>query len=219
MINASIHLRCLSKQFLGKIVIKNFEECFYPGEVIGIIGKNGVGKTTLIKLISGLIRPDAGEVLIFSKNNEFFHKDCMLRVGTLLENSRALYWRLSVWRNFVYFSGLKGIFGKGVLENAKKILNLFGLWELKNVIVETLSTGMKQRMAIVSAICHDPSIILLDEPTIGLDHDVKQVLVDMIKRFSEEKKTIVVTSHDHNFISSVSGKIYKIENSGLDCVF
>lgn len=215
MFNVSVSLKGVKKTFFNKIIIQDVDESFYVGEVIGIIGENGIGKTTFIKLISGLIRPDKGEILIFNKNNQLFHQACMSHMGVVLENSRALYWRLSVWQNFIYFSGLKGIFGNEVLKNGEKILRIFNLWDLRNEKVETLSTGIKQRMAIVCAICHDPSIILFDEPTIGLDSETKLVLKNLISEFSVKSKTIIVTSHDHQFVESISHRILAIEKSGL----
>lgn len=209
----------LSKSFGTHSLFCEINFSFQAGEIIGIIGKNGVGKTTFIKLLCGLIYPDSGQIFINGfdarKNRTRWMKD----VGTLLECSRSLYWRLSALQNFIYFAGLKRIFGSEALAQAKKNLEFFDLWNLKDEKVESFSFGMKQRLALACSVAHFPSIILLDEPTSGLDATSSRILEDYIGALAKENKTVLLVSHDHEMITRMSTRKLTIENGNIHCDF
>jgi len=177
---------------------------FYAGEIIGLSGNNGVGKTTFIKLLCGLIYPDSGQISLNGIDVKKNRTKCMRDVGALLEGSRSLYWRLSALQNFIYFAGLKSIFGKHAFARAEKILQLFDLWDVRNSKVETFSFGMKQRLSLACSVSHSPSILLLDEPTSGLDAISAKMLENYMILLAGENNTIVLASHDHKMIERVS---------------
>jgi sodium transport system ATP-binding protein len=104
-------------------------------------------------------------------------------------------------QNYIYFSGLKGVFGFQAEVQAEKLLRQFDLWKLRNKKVETYSFGMKQRLAIACSMSHNPSILLFDEPSSGLDTESIEILQEYICRLSQDNKTIVLSSHDEKFIS------------------
>lgn len=206
----------ISKKLGNKSLFYNVNLSFKAGEIIGLSGKNGVGKTTFIKLLCGLIYPDSGEIFINGLNAKSNRTQWMEDVGTLLESSRSLYWRLSALQNFIYFAGLKRVFGIDSKVQAEKLLKLFDLWEVKNEKVETFSFGMKQRLALACSVSHSPSIILLDEPTSGLDDNSAIILENYIRLLSKENKTIIFASHDSEMMARLSSRRIKIENGIID---
>lgn len=208
-----------SKKFGNLSIFHELNFSFYGGEIIGLSGNNGVGKTTFIKLLCGLIYPDSGQIFINGIDVKKNRKKWMEDVGILLDGSRSMYWRLSALQNFIYFSGLKGIFGNKALIQAEKILQLFDLWDVREKKVETFSFGMKQRLALACSISHTPSIVLLDEPTSGLDSASTQILEEYICLLAKENKTIILASHDQEMITRLSTRKLIIENGSINDTF
>ena len=206
----------LSKDFGKNSLFSNVNFSFRSGEIIGLSGKNGVGKTTFIKLLCGLIYPDSGQIFINGIESRKNRTKWMEDIGTLLEGSRSLHWRLSALQNFIYFAGLKRIFGNEAMIRADEILQLFGLWDVKNEKVETFSFGMKQRLALACSVAHSPSIVLLDEPTSGLDAISSQILENYIGIMAQENKTVLLASHDHEMIVRISTSRLTIENGVIN---
>src|SRR5690242_14307138 len=166
------------------------------GQVIGFLGANGAGKTTTIKMLCGLITPDAGQVRLNGYAVAHERSAAMRQIGAVLEGTRNIYWRLSAWQNLLYFGRLKGAHGQMLQTRAEKLLHELELWERQHDAVREFSRGMQQKVAIACALIADPPIVLLDEPTLGLDlqaaHTVKEWI---IKLAHEQGKTIVLTTH------------------------
>ena len=159
------------------------------GEIFGLLGPNGAGKTTTIKMIAGLIVPDAGSIT-FPATGRRPH------IGAVLEGSRNLYWRLSAWENIHYFGELKGVPLSKLRPQADELLNLFGLHERKHSPAQTLSRGMQQKLAVVLAFLGEPELLLLDEPTLGLDVASSQAIQRLLRQLCKDHGiTIVVTTH------------------------
>ena len=203
------------KSYASRCVFHQTNISFYAGEIIGLIGENGIGKTTFIKLLCGLIHPDEGQIFINGINIQKNKAKCMQSMGVLLEGSRSVYWRLSAWQNFIYFSGLKGVFNKEAYKRAEELFKFLEIWEAKDNKAETLSYGMKQRLAFACSISHYPSVVLLDEPTTGLDSGSNLIFEHFIKQLSNENKTIIIASHDHDMIERLSHKIFRIKDGSI----
>lgn len=214
-----IRINNLTKKYSSRCIVQQINISFYSGEIIGFIGENGVGKTTFIKLLCGLIQPDDGQIFINDINIKKNKAKCMQSMGVLLEGSRSIYWRLSAWQNFIYFSGLKGIFGKEACKIAEQLFTLLDLWEVKDKKVETFSYGMKQRLAFACSISHYPSVILLDEPTTGLDVCSNLILESFVKRLSHDNKTIIIASHDHAMVKRLAHKTIRIKDGSFDNIY
>lgn len=210
-----IRISNLIKSYASRCVFHQTNISFYAGEIIGLIGENGIGKTTFIKLLCGLIHPDEGQIFINGINIQKNKAKCMQSMGVLLEGSRSVYWRLSAWQNFIYFSGLKGVFNKEAYKRAEELFKFLEIWEAKDNKAETLSYGMKQRLAFACSISHYPSVVLLDEPTTGLDSGSNLIFEHFIKQLSNENKTIIIASHDHDMIERLSHKIFRIKDGSI----
>lgn len=209
----------LSKKYPNRLVFQHINLSFYAGNTIGLLGDNGVGKTTLIKIICGLIYPDDGQVFINGIDIQKKRSKSMQSIGVFLEGSRSTYWKLTAWQNLLYFSGLKGAFGKAAKNRAENLLKKFDLWDERNVKVESFSFGMKQRLAFACSIVHDPSIILLDEPTSGFDRQSNVIFENFIKLLASENKLVIIASHDHDMIKRISQKAFIIKDGILNDVF
>lgn len=166
------------------------------GQVFGFLGANGAGKTTTIKMICGLITPTAGRIAICGHDNVREHREAMSHIGAVLEGARNVYWRLSAWDNVLYFGQLKGQALSVVRPRAEQLLRELDLWDRRNHLLGTFSRGMQQKVAIACSLIADPDVILMDEPTLGLDIEAAQTVKIWIKKLvKEQEKTIVLTTH------------------------
>ena len=212
----TINVKNVSKTFSNKNILENINISFSEKEIIGVIGLNGAGKTTFLKMLCGIIYPDNGSILINGLNIQLQRTDVMENLGALLNGSRNLYWRLSAWQNFVYFSGINGVFGNLLLERGQNIFKTFNLWEVKDQKVEILSNGMKQKLSIACILAHNPNVILLDEPMLGLDASSQEILEDyLINACQNENKTIIIASHDQKTINKICTRIITIKNRNV----
>ncbi len=166
------------------------------GEIFGFLGSNGAGKTTTIKMICGLIAPTKGSIFINGHNALQKRSVAMRQIGVVLEGSRNIYWALSAWRNLMYFGKLKGCFEKEIKERGERLLRELELWDRRNDIIKNFSRGMQQKVAIACALVADPPILILDEPTLGLDVEATQIVKLLLDRLARDyNKTIMITTH------------------------
>lgn len=167
------------------------------GELFGLLGPNGAGKTTLIKCISTLLIPDSGSVTVGGYDIYREPLDVRRHIGVLTGGERSLYWKLTPVENLRYFAALYGVTRKVTKERIKYLLELMGLLDKSNVRVEKLSSGMKQKLSLARVLIHDPPILLVDEPTLGLDPYFARFIRDFVKNELNKKlkKTILLTTH------------------------
>jgi ABC-2 type transport system ATP-binding protein len=166
------------------------------GQVFGFLGPNGAGKTTTIKMMCCLVRPTSGSVKVGGHDVWRVRGAALRQIGAVLEGARNVYWPLSAWDNLVYFGHLKGLTGKVLIESVERLLRELDLWNWRNDLVRTFSRGMQQKVAIACALVADPPVVLLDEPTLGLDVRAARLVRDLVVRLArEEGKTIVLTTH------------------------
>lgn len=197
--------------FANKNISLNIEK----GSIVGFLGPNGAGKTTLIKIICNLITPTSGAIYIDNMNIKDNPDLIYKNVGVVLEGARNLYNFLTVNDNLNYFSYLNRIDKKHIEENKNHLLKLFDLTDKKHELVSTLSRGMQQKVAIIVAILKDPDILILDEPTLGLDIVSKLKMKELLKNLSKNSgKTLIISSHDLDVINDVCEKV-AIFNKGL----
>ena len=184
------------------------------GEIFGLLGLNGAGKTSLIKMITGLMNPDQGDISVFGV--EAGNTTAQLALGAVLEGNRNLYWRMTALENIQYFGVLKGMSIKEASKSALVLLTQFGLIEKKNILVSNLSRGMQQKLAILISLVHSPQLLILDEPTLGLDVASVEMLKNIIKSIAKEKNVaILLTSHDLSFVSKLASHFGIIKQGQL----
>lgn len=167
------------------------------GELFGLLGPNGAGKTTLVRCMSTLLIPDGGEIRVFGKNI-FKHQLSVRReIGLLTSGERTLYWKLSGHDNLKFFSALYGMEPRDAEKRIAYLIELLGLQEFSRERVERYSSGMRQKISLARALLHDPKILLLDEPTLGLDPQFSRFIRNFIKETLNQKdrKTILITTH------------------------
>ncbi len=179
-----------------------------PGQVFGLLGPNGAGKTTMIKLISGLVTPTSGSVRVNGYDVGRQRSQAVLQLGAVLEGGRNVYWSLTAWQNLLYFGRLKGLRGTEIAPRAERLLRDLGLWDVRHAQVGGFSRGMQQKVAVAAALITDPPILLLDEPTIGLDVEAARTVKDWIVRLAREQgKTVVLTTHQLDMAQELSHRI------------
>jgi ABC-2 type transport system ATP-binding protein len=216
----AIKLQSLSKTYARPngnqiTAVHNLDLTVEPGQVFGLLGPNGAGKTTTIKMICSLVQPSTGQIYL-NGLDVFQHKNAaMNQIGAVLEGARNVYWRLSAWQNLLYFGRLKGKTGQ-LKEQAEQLLRELDLWERRNDEVRLFSRGMQQKVALASALMSDPPILLLDEPTLGLDIQAARTIKRLIKQLSEEQgKTIILTTHQLDLAQDVCQQIAIISRGQL----
>jgi ABC-2 type transport system ATP-binding protein len=186
------------------------------GQVIGLLGPNGAGKTTIIKMIGALITPTAGTVRVGGYDVARQRAQAVRQIGAVLEGSRNVYWPLSAWENLMYFGQLKGLRAAEIRPRAERLLTELGLWERRHETVGSFSRGMQQKVAVSAALITDPPIILLDEPTIGLDVEAARTVKDWIQHLArDEGKTIVLTTHQLEGAQELSDRIAVIKEGEI----
>ena len=180
----------------------------HKGEVFGFLGSNGAGKTTTIKMMCGLVTPTAGRILLNGCDVGLEHGEAMRQIGVVLEGTRNIYWPLTAWQNVMYFGNLKGCSRKDSKERGEALLKELELWDRRNDIIRNFSRGMQQRIAIACALIADPSILILDEPTLGLDVEATQIMKALLKRLAQDyKKTIIITSHQLDVVQELCERV------------
>src|SRR5919201_44132 len=179
-----------------------------PAQVFGLLGPNGAGKTTAIKLMCGLVTPTGGSVRLNGFDVSRQRSRAVLQLGAVLEGGRNVYWSLSAWQNLLYFGRLKGLQGSEVEPRAERLLRDLGLWDMRHAAVGGFSRGMQQKVAVAAALITDPPILLLDEPTIGLDVEAARTVKDWVVRFTHEQgKTIVLTTHQLDMAEELCDRV------------
>ncbi|MBN1856486.1 MAG: ABC transporter ATP-binding protein [Dehalococcoidia bacterium] len=204
-----LEVKNLVKTFKGRTVVKDISFSVGEGEVFGYLGPNGAGKTTTMRLILGLLKPTSGEALLWGKLAAG-HPDIRQRIGVLLE-SDGVYPRLSAYDNLAYFGHIYGVHG---LDNRiGQLLDFAGLSERRHDKVGTFSRGMRRKLGLVRALLHSPDILLLDEPSAGLDPESQKRVRDLIVTLSSQSQiTVFLNSHDLDEVQRICGRVAIIQD-------
>jgi ABC-2 type transport system ATP-binding protein len=164
------------------------------GECYGLLGPNGAGKTTTISIMSTLIEPNDGEVNIAGYDLKKNPLDCKKNIGVVTQEI-ALYNEFSAYDNLIFWGGMYKIPGKELEERIDETLDLLGLTDRKNDKVKTYSGGMKRRINIASALLHRPKVLFMDEPTVGIDPQSRNLIFEVVEKLHNEGTTIIYTTH------------------------
>ncbi len=186
-----IVLQNVSMQFGEKQVLKEISLRIEKGEIFGLLGPSGAGKTTLIKILTGQAARTAGSACLWGRDCGQLGSDVYRKIGMMLDNT-GLYERLSCYDNLKLFAKIYGI----SMEKAEEGLRAVGLWQDRKQTVEKLSKGMRGRLALVRAVMHEPQLLFLDEPTSGLDPATSVWIHKLIKQQQRRGTTVFLTTHN-----------------------
>lgn len=205
---SAVEVRNLKKNFISRkkkffhtIEKKEFKAVddisfdIYKGEIFGLLGPNGAGKTTTIKMITGLLKPSGGSVKVMGSDVDKKPMEALGNLGAVLAGDRSIYWKLTGRENLEYFAALYGCDKKEAKKRAQKVLMRLGLSEKADELVEKYSTGMKQKIALGKALIPEAPVVLLDEPTLGLDPQSALNLREIVLDIKREGRTVLLTTH------------------------
>jgi ABC-2 type transport system ATP-binding protein len=217
----AIRAENLSKEFRtrrGRVIraVQEVNLSVPGGQVFGFLGPNGAGKTTTIKMACGLILPTAGRVWVAGLDVARLRGEVMKHIGVILEGTRNIYWMLSAWDNLLYFGHLKGMYGKRLKGRSESLLHSLDLWERRNDMVNTFSRGMQQKLAIGCALIADPALLLLDEPTLGLDVQAARAVKNLVRDLVQNQgKTVILTTHQLNLAQELCEQVAIIHHGRI----
>jgi len=191
-----IQITALSKKYKDAETysLEDFTLTIKEGQIFGLLGPNGAGKTTLISMLCGLIKPSSGSFTIdnmtYSKNSREIKK-----IIGVVPQEYALYPTLTARENLMYFGSMCGLKGTDLKEKVIESLDFLGLLKFADKRIETFSGGMKRRVNLIAGILHNPKVLFLDEPTVGVDVQSKNAIIDYLKQLNQKGTTIIYTSH------------------------
>ena len=205
-----IEISDVSKSY-GKIeALKNVSFSVKSGEIVALLGQNGAGKSTLLKILVGYLLPDSGEITIFGKKYADSREQILSHIGYVPENS-LLYPEMSVYDFLKLSADLKQLTKEDFIENAKELIEKL---DLKQVITQknsTLSKGYRKRVEIAAALLNKPDILILDEPTEGLDPNQKEIVRNFLKEYSK-RNTVIISTHILEEVKIMANRIIMLSN-------
>ncbi|MDD5171567.1 MAG: ABC transporter ATP-binding protein [Candidatus ainarchaeum sp.] len=190
---AAVEVTELAKVINERIIVDRITFSVEQGEIFGLLGANGSGKTTTFNMLSGLLAPSSGTMTILGKSEKELRKS-RPEIGFVTQEN-SFYETLTVRENLEFFASQFGIPGKETGAMVKKLLGQMKLADKTDVLAAKLSGGMKRRLNMACSLVHDPKVIFLDEPTVGLDPIVRRDIWAVIEELNSEGKTIIITSH------------------------
>ncbi|WAA11745.1 ABC transporter ATP-binding protein [Fervidibacillus halotolerans] len=215
----SIEINQVTKRYKTKrgllTAVKDVTLQIEKSKITALLGPNGSGKTTLIKMICGLASIDQGTIFVNDIDVKKKRKKAVHQIGCMLEGERNIYYYLTVFDNLKYF-GLLNLIPKQTLHHRiEQILKLLGLEEKKKEYAANLSRGMQQKLALALVLLKDPDILLLDEPTLGLDVQSSNDILTMLRKMALNGKTILLTSHQLDLVEKISDRMIFIKNGTI----
>ncbi len=213
----AISLRAVSKRFSprGPEAVAELYLDLHAGGVIGVLGENGAGKSTTLNMIATLLRPTRGTIELMGYDAAESPQEVRRRIGILFGSQGGLYGRLTGRENIAYFGALHGMSRREAETRTDELVSLLGMEEYADRRIATYSTGMKQRTSLGRCIVHDPPVLLLDEPTAGLDLSAATVVHRFVRRWADEGKTVLFSSHHLDEILSLCDRAVVLHRGRL----
>lgn len=210
-----IEVNGLTKSFKSVNAVDNINFKVNNGEIVGLLGENGAGKTTTLRMLATMLKSTSGTSII---NGYDINKDpskVRKEVGILFGGEVGLYDRLTAFENIMYFAQLNGISKEDATKHIEYLADILGMKDYINRRVGKFSRGMKQKVAIARSIVHNPSVMLFDEPTIGLDVSSIKIVQDFILKCKKDGKAILFSSHSMNEVEKLCDRIIIINKGKL----
>lgn len=206
-----IKVKGISKSFRTFKAVDNLSFEVSKGDVLGLLGPNGAGKSTTINMLSGIFKKDSGEIRILDKDIEKDLKSIQKEIG-IVPQDIAIFYDLTTRENLMYFGSLYGLKGKNLKSRVDEVLKFISLQDVSDKLPSKFSGGMKRRLNIGCSIVHNPKIIILDEPTVGIDAQSRNHILEGIKELNKRGTTVIYTSHYMEEIEAICNKIVIIDN-------
>jgi ABC-2 type transport system ATP-binding protein len=209
-----LDIKNLTKKFGDFIAVDNISLSIAQGEIFGFLGANGAGKSTAINIISGLIRSNEGTIHILGKNISKNSRFAKMNIG-MVPQDLAIYEDLTAYENVKFFAGLYGLRGVELQERSEEALEFVGLQDKQKSYPKNFSGGMKRRLNIACAIAHRPKLIIMDEPTVGIDPQSRNYILKSVRKLNEMGCTIIYTSHYMEEVEEVCSRIAIIDHGKI----
>lgn len=204
----------LTKKYNNKAVVDNLNIEIRRGEIFGLLGPNGAGKSTTMNMICSIVRPTAGSIELLKKNPWKQKKEVIHKIG-YIPQELAIHGNLKAWENVELFTSLYGMKGKALKEAVDESLEYVGLLERKQEYAKNFSGGMKRRLNIACAIGHNPELLIFDEPTVGIDPQSRNFILDKIKESNKKGATVIYTSHYMEEVEAICTRIAIMDNGKI----
>lgn len=200
----------VNKSYKDKKVLKGISFSVKEGEILGLLGPNGAGKSTLINCICGLAKIDGGAIEVFGLDNRKNAKVIRQQMGVVSQDI-AVVEELSAYENCMFMGGLYGLKGNELKTKVKEALEFVGLWDRRKDIPGKYSGGMKRRLNIACALVHRPKLLIMDEPTVGVDPQSRNYIMESIRKLNDEGTTIIYTSHYMEEVEELCDRIVIVD--------
>ena len=199
-----LEIKNIYKEYANQVAVDGINLKVKKGEIFGILGPNGAGKSTLIGMICGLVKKTSGEVIYEEATNKI--TKWKENIG-IVPQDFALYWDLTARENISFFCSLYGFKGEELKKRTDKILEFVGLSDVGNKLSANFSGGMKRRLNIACAVAHSPKLIIMDEPTVGIDPQSRNHILESVLKLRDEGATIIYTSHYMQEVDDICDRI------------
>jgi len=204
----------LTKSYGPLVAVDHVSFEVLPGDIFGFLGPNGAGKTTTINMIASLIKPDSGSISIDGQELSMNDTSLRKKMG-IVPQEVAVYEDLSAKENLKFWGGLYGLKGKTLRDSVNQMLQLTGLQDRAKEQVKKYSGGMKRRLNMAAGLLHKPKLLLLDEPTVGIDPQARQKMLDMVRDVAGNDTAILYTSHYLEEVEELCNKIAIIDHGRI----
>ena len=205
----------VSHSFGDKKILSNISFAVNKGSIIGVIGANGAGKTTMIRLATGLMKLSSGIIKVAGYSLEESPREYQSKIGAVLEGKRNIYLRMNVIENLRYFAYLRGLSSNYITKRIEQLVVSLQMEVFAYKEVYSLSSGMQQKAAIACSLIHDPELIFLDEPTVALDYESVNLIYQYLRELKKQGKTLLITSHDFGFLNELVDAALFLENGTI----
>lgn len=206
MSDSVVKLEGLTKKYDNKAVVDCLNLDIKKGEIFGLLGPNGAGKSTTMNMLCSLIKPASGDIHVFDMDIKKNRKKILSHVGYIPQDL-AIHGDLKAWENVELFTSLYGIKGNELKKAIDDSLEFVGLSDKRNGYAKSFSGGMKRRLNIACALGHRPDLLIFDEPTVGIDPQSRNFILDKIKELNEKGTTIIYTSHYMEEVEAICTRI------------
>jgi ABC-2 type transport system ATP-binding protein len=201
-----VEIKNLVKRYGDFLAVDNISLSIEQGEIFGLLGPNGAGKTTAINCLIGMQRQEKGQIILFGKNFDGNDSSIKKDIG-IVPQDLALYLDLTCYENVTFFAKLYGLKDGLLKSRVQEALEFTGLWDRRKDLAKKLSGGMKRRLNIACAIVHQPKLIIMDEPTVGIDPQSRNHILQSVKELNRKGSSIIYTSHYMEEVEELCSRI------------